>query len=53
MKLKIDSKKAIKIGSFVIGVAGLVINQLASKNERNEMKDELKNEIVKELSSKD
>lgn len=50
MKMKFDSKKAVKIGSFAIGVASLLISNLVSKNERAEMKGELRDEILKELS---
>lgn len=50
MKIKIDSKKALKIGSTVIGVAGLLIGNLVSKNERDEMKEELKQELLDEIS---
>lgn len=50
MKIKIDGKKALKIGSTVIGVAGLIISNLVSKNDRDDLKSELKEEILKEIS---
>lgn len=50
MKIKIDSKKALKVGSTVIGIAGLLIGNLVDKNDRNDMKAELKDEILKEMS---
>lgn len=53
MKIKIDGKKALKIGSTVIGVAGLLIGNLVSKNDRDDMKNELKDEILKEISKPD
>ena len=48
--MKIDSKKVLKIGSMVIGIAGLLIGNLVSKNDRDDLKCELKDEILKELS---
>ena len=53
MKFKIDGKKALKIGSTVIGVAGLLIGNLVNKNDRDDMKNELKDEILKEISKSD
>ena len=50
MNIKIDSKKALKIGSTVIGIAGLLVSNLVSKNDRADMKNELKDEILKEMS---
>lgn len=50
MKIKIDGKKALKIGSTVIGVAGLIIGNLVNKNDRDDLKSELKEEILKEMS---
>lgn len=49
-KIKIDSKTALKVGSTVIGIAGLLIGNLVSKNERDEMKEELKQELLDEIS---
>lgn len=49
MKINFDSKKALKIGSTVIGIAGLLISNLVSKNERDEMKEELKQELLDEM----
>lgn len=51
MKIKIDSSTALRVGSTVIGIAGLLIGNLVSKNDRAEMKAELKEEILKDLTS--
>lgn len=53
MKFKIDGKKALKIVSTVIGVAGLLIGNLVTKNDRDDMKNELKDEILKEIAKSD
>ena len=50
MKLKIDGKTALKVGSTVIGIAGLLIGNLVEKNNRADMKAELKEEHLKEMS---
>lgn len=48
--MKFDSKTALKVGSFAIGVASLIVSNLVGKNERAEMKAELRDEVLKELS---
>lgn len=49
-KFNIDSKTALKVGSTVIGIAGLLISNLVDKNNRNDMKEELKKELLDEIS---
>lgn len=51
MKIKIDSKKVLKVGGMVISVAGLLISNLVNKNDRDDLKNELKDEILKEMSN--
>lgn len=50
MKIKIDSKKALKIGSTVVGIVVLLIDNLVSKNEREDMKADIIKELSKDLS---
>lgn len=51
--MKFDSKtamKALKVGSLIVAGASLLINEALNKNERSEMKNDLKKEIMEELS---
>lgn len=50
MKMKIDSGKLLKIGSAVVGVAGLLLSNMVESNSRKEMKDEIKKELADEMS---
>lgn len=49
--MKIDSKKALKVVGMAISVAGLLISNLVNKNDRDDLKNELKDEILKEVSN--
>lgn len=49
MKIKIDPTKALSITVTVLGVAGTILGSVAQKNDRQAMKDELRNEILDEI----
>lgn len=49
---KIDPAKALSVTVTVLGVAGTLLSGVVDKNNRNAMKQELKDELLKELSNK-
>lgn len=50
MKNKIDSTKALSIIVTVLGVMGTLLSNKVDMDNRNAMKDELRKEILDELS---
>ena len=50
MKVNIDPKKALSVASMVLGVAGVLLTNKVDANNRSAMKDELKKELLDELS---
>ncbi len=50
MKIKIDPAKVLSITVTTLGVAGTILSSVVQKNDRQAMKDELKAELVKELT---
>lgn len=48
--MKINVSKALKVGSLVISGAGLLVGYFVDKQDRSEMKREITEEILKELS---
>ena len=53
MKFKIDSAKVLSLVVTGLGVAGTILSSKVQSNDRKAMKEELKNELLKELSSSD
>lgn len=49
MKIKIDPAKALSVCVTVLGVAGTILSNVVHKNEQTAMKQELKDEIMKDL----
>ena len=49
---KIDASKALSIFVVGLGVAGSLLSTKVDANNRKEMKNELKDELLKELSEK-
>lgn len=49
-EIKIDPKKVLSIGVTVLGVAGTLLSSKVEANNRQTMKEELKNELLNELS---
>ena len=52
MRLKIDSAKALSMTVTALGVIGTLLANVVQSNDRKAMKSELKDEILKELKSK-
>lgn len=48
--MKVNIGKIATIASTVLGVAGVLLSNVVDKNNRSEMKDEIKAEILKEIS---
>jgi hypothetical protein len=48
-KIKIDSKKLLSGASLVLGIAGMLVSNKVQANDRNTMKSELKEELLKEM----
>lgn len=53
MKIKFNLAKGLTIATFLGGIALDILSKKAEANDRKAMKAELKDEIVKELLSKD
>lgn len=51
-KLKLNWATGLTVATFLGGIALDLLNKKAEKNERNSMKAELKDEIMKEIMSK-
>ena len=51
MKFKIDGAKVLSIAVTAIGVAGTLLSAKVHDNEQKTLKAELKEELLKELSS--
>lgn len=49
---KIDKAKALSIAVTALGVAGTLLSTKVQSNEREAMKNELKEELTKELLNK-
>jgi len=52
MLKKVDLGKVAAVTSTIIGVAGVLLSNVVEKNNRNDMKAQLKDEILKELANK-
>lgn len=50
MKIKMDSAKALSIAVTVLGVAGTLLSNKVQANDRKAMKEELKRELLDEIS---
>lgn len=50
LDLKFDGAKALSIGVTVLGVVGTLLSSKVDSNNRKAMKNELKDELLKELS---
>lgn len=49
--IKIDPAKALKIAGMVLAVAGTVVSNIVTENDKKAAKLELKDELLKELKS--
>lgn len=47
---KIDAAGVLKIALGVLGLVQMVLSSKADEHDRNALKDELKNEILKDLN---
>ena len=52
MKLKIDGTKALSIGATALAVVGTLLSSKVDSNNRKAMKSEIKEELMKELKTK-
>ena len=52
MKIKFDPAKLLPAASILVGLAGMVIGNLNSANEKKILKAEIKDDVLKELSNK-
>ena len=52
MKFKMDPTKALSLVVTALGVAGTILSNKVESNSKKAMKEELKNELLKELSKK-
>lgn len=50
---KVDGTKVLKVGAMVLGVAGMLVSNIIEENNQKSLKDELKKELMKELTSTD
>lgn len=50
MKFKIDSKTVLGVAKIVFAVGGLIVAHKIEENNRKEDKEELKKELIEELS---
>lgn len=50
MKIKIDSAKVLSIAVTALGVAGTLLSNKVQANDRKAMKEELKKELLNEIS---
>ena len=50
MKIKIDPAKILNVTVTVLGVAGTLLASKVEANNRKDMKDELKEELLKEIT---
>lgn len=48
-KINIDKKKALKIGGFVVSIAGMAISAAVETMETKDMKAEITKEIMEKL----
>lgn len=51
-KLKFDSTKALSITVTGLALLGTLLSNVVQSNDRKAMKNELKDELLKELTSK-
>ena len=49
---KIDGAKVLSVGVTVLGLVGTLLSSKVDSNNRKAMKDQLKEELLRELSSK-
>lgn len=50
---KVDGTKVLKVGAAVLGVAGVLLSNIIEENNQKTLKNELKDELIKELTSTD
>jgi hypothetical protein len=50
-KFKISKEKILSGAAVLIGIIGMLLSNKVAENERNAMKKELKEELMKEISS--
>ena len=51
-KFKISKEKILSSAAVLISIIGMLLSNKVAENERNTMKKELKEELMKEMSSK-
>lgn len=52
MKIKFDTSKLLPVVVMVLGAAGTLLSHKVDSNNRETMKTELKEELLKELTKK-
>lgn len=50
---KVDGAKALKVVAAVLGVGGVLISNIIEENNQKALKSQLKDELMKELTSTD
>lgn len=51
MKIKFKKEKVLSIAVMILGIVVTILSNKVSENEQKAMKEELKEELIKELSS--
>ena len=49
-KFELDNGLLLKLGSGLIGLAGIVISNLVSANDQKKLKAEIEEDVIKKLS---
>lgn len=49
-KVKVNVGTVLKVATFVLGAAGLVVEALKADSDKKEIKDELRQELLSEMS---
>lgn len=52
MNIKIDAKKILPLLGGALTLAGVVVSNKIDANNRNDMKDQIKDEVLKDLLQK-
>ena len=49
-KIELDNGLLLKLGSGLVGIAGMVISSLVSANDQKKLKIEIEEDVLKKLS---
>lgn len=53
MKMKLDGSKVLGIAVAVLSIAGTIIGSIKADQDRQIMKDDIKNDILSDLNNKE